>query len=309
MKPVKLTVAVPFYADADRLATALASLVAQRCDDWDAVVVDDAGPSPEARDVVARIGEGRIRYVRNPENLGLAGNWNRCLELAEHDLVTLFHADDELAPDYVGRVLDTHRAFPDAVAVFTGATVVGPDGTPIFSLPDEVKRFTRPRARNGYVHVFGEPGLVSLLRGQHIFCPSLSYRRDRLPAPAFRPRWCQVTDLDLLARVLLDGGRLVGVDAPAYRYRRHDENQTALLTASLERFREEFAVYDEIGAAAQARGWTRAASTARRAMIVRLHLRYRSIEGLLARDGARYRACTGLLRERSAGRGRGGAGT
>jgi glycosyltransferase involved in cell wall biosynthesis len=300
---VKLTVAVPFYADADRLATALASLVAQDCDDWDAIVVDDAGPAPEARDVVARIGGGRIRYVRNRENLGLAGNWNRCLELAEHDRVTLFHADDELASDYVRRVLDTHRAFPDAVAVFTGATVVGPDGAPMFSLPDEVKRLTRPRPRDGYVHVEGEAGLISLLRGQHIFCPSLSYRRDRLPTPAFRPRWRQVADLDLLARVVLGGGSLVGVDAKAYRYRRHDENQTALLTASLERFREEFAVYDEIGAAAEGRGWTHAASTARRAMIVRLHLRYRSMEALLARDGARYRACTGLLRRRRGGGG------
>lgn len=299
---MRLTVAVPFYADADRLAVALASLVAQDCDDWDAIVVDDAGPSPEARDVVARIGGGRIRYVRNAENRGLAGNWNRCLELAEHDHVALFHADDELASDYVRRVLDAHRAFPDAAAVFTGATVIGPDGAPMFSLPDEVKRFTRPRPRDGCVHVEGEDGLVSLLRGQHIFCPSLSYRRDRLPTPAFRPRWRQVTDLDLLARILLGDGRLVGVAAKAYRYRRHDENQTALLTVSLERFHEEFAVYDEIGAAALGRGWTRAASTARRAMIVRLHLRYRSIEALLARDGARYRACTALLRERSGAR-------
>jgi glycosyltransferase involved in cell wall biosynthesis len=302
-RPVKITVAIPFYSGVDRLAVALRSLMAQESNDWDGFVVDDAGPSPEARDVVADIGGGRIRYVRNERNLGLAGNWNRCLELAEQDLVTIFHADDELRPEYVVGVLDAHAAFPDAVAVYTGAQVIGSAGTPVFSFPDEVKRFTRPRAHGGYIRVAGERGLASLLRGQHIFCPSLSYKRSRLPIPAFSARWRQVTDLDLLARILLEGGLLVGVPTPSYRYRRHESSQTALLTASLDRFHEEFSVYDEIAQEARVRGWDRAARTARRAAIVRLHLLYRALEGVIGRDRAMYRSCMGLLRERRSGHG------
>ncbi len=291
-----LTLAIPFYANTELLAAALATVLAQDVDDWEAVVVDDAGPATDARDVVESVGGGRVRYLRNPANLGLAGNWNRCLDVAETELVTLFHADDELRPDYARRILDAHRRDPDAVAVFTGASVIGPTGKEIFSFPDEVKRFTRPRADDGRVDVAGEAGLVSLLRGQHIFCPSLAYVRARLPQPAFDTRWRQVTDLDLLARLLVGGERVVGTIEAAYRYRRHDANQTALLTASLDRFEEEFAVYDEIATRARARGWTRAASTAERARIVRLHAAYQAVRSGLRGDVRQVRACLALTR-------------
>jgi hypothetical protein len=233
----------------------------------------------------------------------LAGNWNRCLEIAETELVTIFHADDELRPDYTRLVLDLHRREPDAVAVFTGASVIGLNGQAIFSFPDEVKRFTRPRAAGDQVDVIGEGGLVSLLRGQHIFCPSLAYQRERLPQPAFDARWRQVTDLDLLARLLMRDEHVIGTTEPAYRYRRHGSNQTALLTASLDRFHEEFAVYGEIASMARAHGWERAATTGERAHIVRLHAAYQAVRSVLRGDVRQARACLALTRRPGGRRG------
>jgi glycosyltransferase involved in cell wall biosynthesis len=298
---VRLTLAIPFYANTELLAAALTSVLAQDCDDWEAVVVDD-GSESDAREVVTRVGGGRIRYLRNPANLGLAGNWNRCLEVAETELVTIFHADDELRPDYARRVLEVHRDAPDAVAVFTGASVIGPTGKAIFSFPDEVKRFTRPRADSNRIDVAGEAGLVSLLRGQHIFCPTLAYQRARLPQPTFDARWRQVTDLDLLARLLVDGEHIVGTTEAAYRYRRHSANQTALLTASLDRFDEEYAVYAEIAARARACGWTRAEATAERARKVQLHAAYEAVRTLLRGDVRQARACLAVARGPRGGR-------
>ena len=297
-----LTLAIPFYANTELLAAAVASVLAQDCDDWEAVVVDD-GPESDAADVVERVGGGRVRYLRNPANLGMAENWNRCLEVTETELVTIFHADDELRPDYARRVLDVHRSDPEAIAVFTGASVIGPTGKAIFSFPDEVKRFTRPRADGDRIDVAGEAGLVSLLRGQHIFCPTLAYQRARLPQPTFDARWRQVTDLDLLARLLVAGERIVGTTEAAYLYRRHGANQTALLTASLDRFDEEYAVYHEIATRAGARGWTRAEATAERARKVHLHAAYEAVRSLLRGDVRQARACMAVTRGPRAGRG------
>jgi len=299
---VTLTLAIPFYANTELLAAAVASVVAQDVDDWEAVVVDD-GSESDAGEVVTRVGGGRIRYLRNPTNLGLAGNWNRCLEVAETELVTIFHADDELRPDYARRVLEVHRRDPDAIAVFTGASVIGATGKAIFSLPDEMKRFTRPRAEGDRIDVAGEAGLVSLLRGQHIFCPTLAYQRARLPQPTFDARWRQVTDLDLLARLLVAGERIVGTTEAAYRYRRHSANQTALLTASLDRFDEEYAVYHEIATRARARGWARAEATAERARKVQLHAAYEAVRSLLRGDLRQARACLAVTRGPRGGRG------
>ncbi len=55
---------VPTKGRPDRLARALASLVAQDRDDWHAVVVDDG--AGEGLDVVRSLGDGRIEALRSP---------------------------------------------------------------------------------------------------------------------------------------------------------------------------------------------------------------------------------------------------
>jgi glycosyltransferase involved in cell wall biosynthesis len=296
----ELAIAIPFFSGLEYLRSALGSLVAQSASTWHAVVVDDAGPEPESADVVRDLGDPRVTYVRNDTNLGLAKNWNACLERADGDLVTIFHADDELAPDYVDLVLRMHEQYPDAVAVHAGASVIGADGKPSFSFPDIVKRFTGPRHR-GKVVTVGDDGLATLLRGQFIFCPSLSYKRSRLPRPTFDPRWRQVLDLDLLARLLFAGETIVGTTDRAYRYRRHGESQTMLLTASHDRFREELALYDEIARDAERVGWERSARVARRARIVRAHVLYRALGSVLRGAPKEARATMAVLKDAPTG--------
>jgi glycosyltransferase involved in cell wall biosynthesis len=292
-----LTIAIPFFAHAGYLRAALDSVVAQTSSSWTAIVVDDAGPEPAARDVVGSYDDRRISYVRNERNLGLAGNWNRCLQLAPSELVCLFHADDALAPDYVALVVEAHQRHPDAAAVYTRASVIGPTGRPIFSVPDVVKGVSYRMPRNGDAILEGEDALIGILRGQHIFCPSLSFKKRALGPEPFAEQWRQVLDLDLLARLLFDGHQIVGLRREAYRYRRHASNETARLTHSLERFEEEFSIYSQIGARAAATGWPRAAAVARRHRIIRAHLWYRAALSMLSRDRSTARACVGLLRD------------
>ena len=47
----------------------------------------------------------------------------------------------------------------------------------------------------------GDQGLARLMRGLFFYCPSVSYRVDLLPELRFDPRWRQVMDLDLYARI------------------------------------------------------------------------------------------------------------
>lgn len=282
-----ITFAIPYYSGIEYLQRAIASVQAQTRDDWECVVVDDAGPDSAAAAVLA-LGDGRVRYERNPENLGLGGNWNRSLTLAGAPLVTLLHADDELLPGYADAVVRAHAAHPDALAVYTRAAVIGPDGAPVFSFPDRVKRVIEGRSRDVTV-VQGEAGLERLLRGQFIFCPALCYRRAALGPDPFSTEWRMVLDLALLADSLLGGQRLVGLPDALYAYRRHGASQTATLTASTERFDEEIAIYDQLAGRAEAAGWYRAAATARSKRIIRLHLAYRILGDLLhgRRAGAR----------------------
>ena len=273
-----ITFAIPYYKGREYLRRALRSLLQQDCPDWLAVVVDDRG-GEDAEDIVIALDDSRVTFCRNSENLGLARNWNKGIELASTELVTLFHADDELEPWYVSEMIALMNRHPDAVAGHCRTVVVNEDGQPIFSLPDEVKKVIRPRTHEDIVTV-GEDGLQSLMRGAWIFCPTLCFRKTKFPANGFSERWRMVLDLDLTSRILMSGGKLVGTPKVSYRYRRHGANQTSLLTAELTRFREEIAILDEVAHQCEQRGWSGAARTARRKTIVRLHLCYQAVRSL-----------------------------
>ncbi|HWC21631.1 MAG TPA: glycosyltransferase [Flexivirga sp.] len=92
---IRWSVVVPAYNCAHFLPETLGEVVTQLGDREDAeiIVVDDASTDdPEA--VVRAVGRGRVRYERNPHNLGAIGTFNRCVELAQGELVHLLHGDD-----------------------------------------------------------------------------------------------------------------------------------------------------------------------------------------------------------------------
>ncbi|MFZ7131943.1 MAG: glycosyltransferase family 2 protein [Eubacteriales bacterium] len=42
-----------------------------------------------------------IKYYQNSENIGMFGNWNRCVELSEGEWISFLHDDDVLHPNYL----------------------------------------------------------------------------------------------------------------------------------------------------------------------------------------------------------------
>ena len=109
-----ITFAVPFYENLAFLGQAIESVLRQSRDDWDLILVDDNPRDQGARQLIDRYNDSRIRYFKNTQNLGLAGNWNRCLDLAETDLVTLLHADDVLTETYAELMISSALKYPEA---------------------------------------------------------------------------------------------------------------------------------------------------------------------------------------------------
>ena len=268
---LRVRVAIPFFSNLDYLRVALRSLVAQTDATWTAIVVDDCSPEAGAEQVVAALGDSRIRYVRNERNLGVAANFNRCLELAGSDseIVTVFHADDQLEPGYVAAVRAAHLAFPDAACVAPRVTVIDSAGRPTRTLVDSVKSALWPRQLP--TTLVGDRGLARMMCGLFFYCPSVSYRVSLLPELRFDERWRQVMDLDFYSRILLGGDSIALVPDRAYRYRRHDDTMTAHNSRSLVRLEEEVAVSREVSVAARAMGWRRSARAARLRPTVRLN--------------------------------------
>ncbi len=278
-----LGIAIPFYRNVRYLRTAIESVTQQSSSDWRLWVVDDSGgnESPETvRELVESFNDDRIHHHCNVETVGMVSNWNRCIDRADTDLVTLLHGDDRLLPGYVAlmrRIADEH---PDAVALYCKACIIGASGRSTFSVADSVKRFFAPRA-NGETILRGASSATALMRGNFIMCPTLCFRRAALGARRFDHGWEQVQDLDLTVRLLMDGETLVGTSEVAYAYRRHPESATWVQSQNRLRFDEEFRLFDQIAARAETLGWNETARVSRRKRIVKLHLLYRALRDLV----------------------------
>jgi glycosyltransferase involved in cell wall biosynthesis len=275
-----LALTIPYYRGKDFLVRAIDSVLRQRNPSWTLLVSDD-GPEEEGiGELVASYRDARIGYRRNGATLGPAGNWNACLDQAPGDLVTIFHADDELLDNYCDVMLQAARDHPDATAYFCDAVIIDGGGRRTFSVPDVVKHFLRPAAPGALV-LWGPDAIADLLRGDFIMCPTVCYRRDRLRGRRFDGRWRFVLDLDFFTRLLADGEKLVGIPAQAYAYRRHAGSATAQQTATLERFAEEAELYDQLADLGARRGWAGVVQMGRRKRIIRLNLLYCAVRDVL----------------------------
>lgn len=265
-----IDVLLPFYGDPALARETVRSVLAQTDDRWRLVVVDDAYPDPDLRQWLEQLDDPRVDYHRNRTNLGANANYRRALELAQADHLVVMGADDLLLPDFVSVVHEALARVPDAAVVQPGVRVIDADGAATLPLVDRVKTWLRPHG--GTLHVLsGERLLVSLLRGNWTYFPSLVWRTDAVRAVGFRPEFHVVQDLALLMDVVRDGGSLVVLPEVVFCYRRHAGSDSSVKTVVGARFEEEQAFYDvAAGELAQA-GLPRAARAARTHLTSRAH--------------------------------------
>lgn len=101
------SVMIPVYnPQKDYLEQVLTSVLAQAPapEQMQIEVVDDGSPNQDVADWVAAIGQGRITYYKQPQNLGLLANWNDCIQRAKGVWVHLLHQDDLVLPGFYDRL-------------------------------------------------------------------------------------------------------------------------------------------------------------------------------------------------------------
>ncbi len=91
-----VSVIIPTFNRAYRLPTTLASVLAQTHRNWELVLVDD-GSTDNTREVVAAVGDERIRYF-NQENKGQSAARNHGLDEARGEYIVFLDSDNEFEP-------------------------------------------------------------------------------------------------------------------------------------------------------------------------------------------------------------------
>lgn len=100
MKSDELTIAIPVFERTDFFKEALKSAINQSrpCQ---ILVIDNNSSHDDFKEIINNYNLPHIKFVKNENNLGMLGNWNRCIELCLTKFVTILHDDDLLHPEFV----------------------------------------------------------------------------------------------------------------------------------------------------------------------------------------------------------------
>lgn len=228
-----VSVMMPCFNAERTLPMALASLRAQTYEHWEACVVDD-GSTDRTWEILTSFGDRRIRLERSETNRGRGAARQRCLEMAEGDLLSFLDADDWLFPDKLAHQVPTMRAHPE-ITVLSGACVIT-DGA------GNAVGLTRAGLHRGET--------LTISRFDRLGPPPLSFppcivRMEAARSARFNPQFLRSQDSDFLIQVLL--GRWYGVSAkPVYAY---SQAEAASLDKTIEGYRYRLECYGQYTAA------------------------------------------------------------
>ena len=131
----RVTVFIPTYNRSHVLPQSIDAVLAQTYGDFVLEISDNAS-TDETPAVVARYDDSRIRYVRQPENLGILGNHNQFLERVDTEYAVIVPDDDVIYPRLLERTVAALDSAPAAGFVHTRFDTLDESGAVLLSASD-----------------------------------------------------------------------------------------------------------------------------------------------------------------------------
>ena len=218
----RFSVILPTYEPDEKLSSAIASVLAQTSPDdrSQIAVVDDASERIDVEALVrAADPTGRVELIRHDTRLGIGGNWNRALAVAQGELVHLLHQDDSVLPGFYARIDELFRRSPSIGMAFCRCRIVDGDDR-------RIKTSSRIRWTSGAI----DGWLPMIAERQRVQCPAAVVARSTYEAVGnYRTDLCLTLDWEMWVRIA--ASHAVGYEPRALAvYRRHAASESARIS-------------------------------------------------------------------------------
>ena len=158
MSTPRLTIGLPVYNGEEFLGEALDALLGQTYEDFELIISDNA--SADGTEEIARQYAGkdeRIRYLRQPRNIGATPNHNILLDFARGELFKWASHDDLYGRELLAKCVEALDERPDVILAHSHQAII--DGTGAVTVPLDYPHRTganRPSVR--FKSLLFEPG-------------------------------------------------------------------------------------------------------------------------------------------------------
>ena len=187
------------------LVEALRSVCTQWCDAWELICVDDASTEPHVEGLLAWFAQmdSRIRIIRAPQNLGIAGATTLGIRAARQPYLALMDHDDVLEPDAIHHLIATARQ-TDADFLYSDEVLTGEDSSVVLDV--------RARPAFSYDYYLSHPYFVHLVAVRTEIAHRIGGFDTSLSISA---------DVDFILRAIEQSRTVAHIPRVLYRWRTH----------------------------------------------------------------------------------------
>lgn len=211
-----VSIVMPVYKHPDFLRKALISAVNQDFDQPYEILIVDNDDSFNKKDspnykVIKELNSKKVSYYKNEVNLGMCGNWNRCIQLARGKFIVFCHDDERLSPNALTSMFELSSQLDENAAIFpnknsefiNGQIKLYPENRKLFGLFErkkvykaELSYFLDRTLGNGSGAWFNRENLLAIGGYNQNYYPCSDFALDILYAHkfgAYRSRYATVT--------------------------------------------------------------------------------------------------------------------
>jgi len=161
-----VSICIPTYNRAGMVEKAIESALSQSYPNIEVLVVDNASHDA-IESVIAAYNDPRLHFFKNPQNLGIFGNFNRCVELSHGEYIHILHSDDFIDSNFTKTCVEFMESHPGVMMTFSSGQflsdnqqkkMAGHDHDIIYPAPEGFKKI--------------------LEEGNLIVCPSVIIKRE-----------------------------------------------------------------------------------------------------------------------------------
>jgi glycosyltransferase involved in cell wall biosynthesis len=208
----RISVCIPVKNGGEFLPLAVESVLTQARDDFELIIVDNCSTDGTTEWIEKRAAsDRRIRFFRNPVDIGMTANFNACLKHAAGKYVTLLCADDVLLPLSLQRMSQALDGDPRVIMVVGARRLIDESGAKIATQKYAGTDTRLPGRQVINRCIFG---------ANYIGEPSAVMFRREMAQRGFREALSQLMDLEMWF-YLLEQGDMANLKDEVCAVRRH----------------------------------------------------------------------------------------
>ncbi|PKL70331.1 MAG: hypothetical protein CVV30_02940 [Methanomicrobiales archaeon HGW-Methanomicrobiales-1] len=161
-----VSICIPTYNRAGMVGKAIDSALSQSYPNIEVLVVDNASDDA-IESVITGYNDSRLHFYKNPKNLGIFGNFNRCVELSHGEYIHILHSDDFIDSNFTMTCVEFMESHPGVMMTFSSARMIINNEQKKIAVSDKNVIYRAPE------------GFRKILENHNpIICPSVMMKRE-----------------------------------------------------------------------------------------------------------------------------------